>query len=89
MGKSFLNYKSKLIICVLLSVMLFPGADLDASTREVELFNKGYEYYLSYQPEKAVEEFKAFLKEFPGSSVKDAVMFWLGKSSIQLKNFET
>ena len=88
MGKSFLNYKSKLIICVLLSVMLFPGADLDASTREVELFNKGYEYYLSYQPEKAVEEFRAFLKEFPGSSVKDAVMFWLGKSSIQLKNFE-
>ena len=88
MGEGFLNHNSKLIIFVLLSFKLLSGIDAHASTREFDFFNKGYEYYLSYQPEKAVEEFKAFLKEFPGSSVKDAVMFWLGKSSIQLKNFE-
>jgi hypothetical protein len=46
------------------------------------------EYYLSYQPEKAVEEFRIFLKEFPESSAKDAVMFWLAKSLTQLKSFE-
>jgi hypothetical protein len=88
MGEGFINHKSKLIICVLLVMMLLSGTEAFGSAREGDLFNRGYEYYLSYQPEKAAEEFRAFLKEFPGSSVRDGVMFWLGKSSIQLKNLE-
>jgi len=68
--------------------MILSAIEARASLQELDLVNSGYEYYLSYQPEKAVEEFKIFLKEFPDSSVRDAVMFWLGKSSMQLKDFE-
>lgn len=70
-------------------LILFIVSDSYASSRESELFDQGYEYYLSYQPQKAVETFNIFLKEFPDSSAKDAAMFWLGKSLIRLKQFET
>jgi hypothetical protein len=63
-----------------------PGAY--ASHGEFELFDKGYEYYLSYQPERAVETFRAFLRDFPESSAKDAAMFWLGKSFVQIRSVE-
>lgn len=88
MGKDFRNNKSKLILLVLLVLFLLPVRHVHASYRELELFQNGYKCYLSYQPEKAVEEFRTFLTEFPDSSAKDAVMFWLGKSFIQLKSSE-
>ena len=57
-----------------------------ASYREYDLLQKGYESYLSYQPEKAAEEFRTFLQEFPNSSARDAALFWLGKSLMQAKS---
>lgn len=88
MGKSFCNNKIEVIIVTLLSGLLLTVLDTYASCREFELFDQGYEYYLSYQPEKAAETFKMSIKEFPDSFAKDAVMFWLGKSLVQLKSFE-
>jgi hypothetical protein len=68
--------------------MCVPVFDVHAISREVELFDKGYAYYLSYQPDRAAEEFRQFIKEFPGSSAVDAAMYWLAKSLIQLKASE-
>lgn len=88
MGEVFGNNKSKLTVIIFSLFMLFSVVEARTSDRELDVFDRGYEYYLSYQPAKAVEEFKIFLTMFPGSSVRDAVMFWLGKSSLQLKEFE-
>lgn len=88
MGKGVCKNKIEAIIVTLLSLLLLNVLDTYASCREFELFDRGYEYYLSYQPEKAAETFKMSIKEFPDSFAKDAVMFWLGKSLIQLKSFE-
>lgn len=88
MGKVFCHYKSELRIIIVLSILVFSVLNVDASSREFDLFDQGYKHYLSYQPEKAIEEFRIFLKEFPDSSAKDAVLFWLGKALIQLKSFE-
>ncbi|MBI5846596.1 MAG: tetratricopeptide repeat protein [Nitrospirae bacterium] len=54
---------------------------------EIKLFNKGYEYLFSYKPEQAAETFRIFLKEFPESSIRDAAMFWLGKTLISTKHY--
>lgn len=71
-----------LFLCVL-------GRPADsAEDREAELFDKGYEYLFSFKPEQAAETFRTFLREFPQSSVKDAAMFWLGKTLVHLRNFD-
>ncbi|MBI4683977.1 MAG: tetratricopeptide repeat protein [Nitrospirae bacterium] len=88
MGKNISNNKLKAIGAFLLFFVFLVTADISASYQEIELFDEGYEYYLSYQPEKAVEVFRKFLKEFPDSSTKDAAMFWLGKSLMQIKSFD-
>lgn len=85
MGKGIYNNKLTLIVALL---VVFSASYVDASFRELELFDQGYEYYLSYQPEKAVKTLNVFLKEFPNSSIADAAMFWLGKSLIQMKAFD-
>jgi hypothetical protein len=64
-------------------VLFEPTAE--ASRREVQLFDHAYYAYLSYQPKEAVEEFKIFLEEFPDSSAKDAALFWLAKSLLQIQ----
>lgn len=90
MGKGFYINKNKKVnamTATFFTVILIIASNSYASYQEVELFEQGYEYYLSYQPEKAAETFKIYLKEFPLSSAKDAAMFWLGKSLIQLKSF--
>lgn len=56
-----------------------------ALSNEFELFDRAYEYYLSCQPEKAVEDFTLFIKEFTDSSARDAALFWLGKAFTQLQ----
>ncbi len=88
MGKVFRENKSKLIPFVVITVMLFYPLYASASGRELELFDRGYENYICYQPENAVKEFRTFLEEFPRSSAKDAVMFWLGKSLEHLGSLE-
>ncbi len=55
-----------------------------AAVQEDELFEKAYENYLSYHPEKALEYFNIFIENFPDSSAKDAVLFWKAKSLMQL-----
>ncbi len=90
MGKGFYinkNNKVNAITTTFFTVILIIASNSYASYQEFELFEQGYEYYLSYQPERAAETFRIFLKEFPVSSAKDAAMFWLGKSLIQLKSF--
>lgn len=90
MGKGFRNNKINMIAAIFLSAMLFIVSNVSSSNaylREFELFDQGYEYFLSDQPKKAVETFSIFLKEFPDSSAKDAAMLWLGKSLIHLKSF--
>ena len=88
MGKIAGKSKLKLKVTVFLLLMLSFAGYLHAASRDVELFDRGYGYYLSYQPEKAAETFKTFLNEFPQSSARDAVMFWLGKSLMQMKSYE-
>lgn len=78
-----MNLKAAIFLLVLLAVF-----DVHASNREFELFDRGYEHYLAYQPQKAVEEFRTFLREFPKSSSADAAMFWLGKALVQLNSLE-
>lgn len=88
MGKVFCKNISKLTFCILLTCILIFGGRAHASYREFQLFDRAYLSYLSYQPEKAVEEFRLFLEEFPDSSAKDAALFWLAKSLLQIKSME-
>ena len=89
MGKIIGKDKLRLFLSALLIIFLsIPAVDCYASPRDIELLNNGYSYYLSYQPEKAVEEFRTFLKEFPQSSSRDTALYWLGMSLIQLKEFQ-
>jgi tetratricopeptide (TPR) repeat protein len=76
-----------IVAATLLAVFLMT-TDLYAAEYELSLFDKGYQYYLSYQPQEAMETFHIFLKEFPNSSVKDAALFWLGRSLVKLQLFE-
>ncbi|NJD57465.1 MAG: tetratricopeptide repeat protein [Nitrospirae bacterium] len=71
----------------LLLVLLLSHAPCSADDRETEMFNAGYEYLFSFKPDKAAETFRAFLKEFPDSSARDAAMFWLGKTLVSLKSY--
>lgn len=84
MGKINGHYK-KIILFACLCMPVFFSALSAAAVQEDELFEKAYENYLSYHPEKALEYFNIFLKNFPDSSAKDAVLFWKAKSLMQLK----
>jgi cell division septation protein DedD len=86
MGTPFRKKSTKLTLCMLFIYVLLFGATAEASVREVQLFDQAYYSYLSYRPEKAVEEFRTFLDEFPNSSAKDAALFWLAKSLLQVKS---
>lgn len=89
MGKINCHDKTRFIAAAVLCILLLVSAVYAADPeKEFELFDQGYKDYLSYQPEKAAGEFRMFLREFPSSSASDAVMFWLGKSLMQLKSFE-
>ena len=69
---------------LLLVLATSPGR---ADDRETEMFNAGYEYLFSFKPDKAADTFRAFLREFPESSARDAAMFWLGKTLISLRSY--
>ena len=83
MGKIFCK-NITVTLCLLIAVYCFSGSAL-ADMQEAELFEKAYEYYLAFQPDKAIETFDLFLKRFPDSSAMDSVLFWRAKSLIQLK----
>ena len=84
MGKSICLHKKIILLACLCTVPLLNPVNA-AAAQDYDLFEKAYEYYLSYHPEKALENFDIFLKDFPGSSAKDAVLFWKAKSLIHLK----
>lgn len=88
MGNIFCKNKTGLALILLWLFILYTAPHLQASYSEFDLFNKGYEKYISYEPQEAIKIFKTFLKEFPQSSATDAVMFWLAKSLIQIKSFD-
>jgi hypothetical protein len=88
MGKNVRYDKPTLSIVIVLIFLLLTTVHGYASYREYDLLQKGYESYLSYQPEKAAEEFRTFLQEFPQSSARDAALFWLGKSLVQSKSID-
>jgi len=88
MGKIVRYDKPTLSIVIVLIFLLLTTVHGYASYREYDLLQKGYESYLSYQPEKAAEEFRTFLQEFPQSSARDAALFWLGKSLVQSKSID-
>lgn len=87
MGKILCKNTSGLIVLLITFIFLF-GNSGEASFREFQVFDQAYHYYLSYQPEKAAEQFRAFLDEFPESSARDAAIFWLGKSLLQMRSIE-
>lgn len=86
MGKVFCLSKINLKLFPIMVFMMLAAADAQATMNEFALFDKGYNAYLSYIPEKAVAEFRTFLKEFPKSSAADAAMYWLGKSLLRLNS---
>src|SRR4030067_235921 len=88
MGKIIRYDKPTLGLVIFLTLLLLTSVHSYASNREYDLLQKGYESYLSYQPEKAAEEFRTFLQEFPHSSARDAALFWLGKSLVQSKSID-
>jgi hypothetical protein len=88
MGKIFRYDKPALSLVIFLTLLFLAPVQSYASYKEYDLLQKGYESYLSYQPEKAAEEFRAFLQEFPHSSAGDAALFWLGKSLVQSKSID-
>lgn len=79
------GYHKKIILFACLWMLVLSSGLITAAVQEDELFEKAYENYLSYHPEKALEYFNIFLKNFPDSSAKDAVLFWKAKSLMQLK----
>ena len=79
MGKVFNKYSS-IVSAVFLGVLLLIIGIAGAAPQEADLFEKAYGYYLSYNPEKAIEAFDQFLNQFPNSSALDSVMFWRAKS---------
>jgi len=85
MGKNFNKDTIGITAVVLAIVILLSTREAYPAYREAELFDLGYEQYLSSQPEKAVEAFTLFLGEFPRSSAKDAAMFWMAKCLIQMR----
>jgi hypothetical protein len=86
--KKCLSKKVVAAVTSIIVVIFLSTTNTYASQQELDLFDRGYEFYLSYQPEKAVETFQIFLNEFPDSSVKDAALFWLGRSFVKLSLFE-
>ena len=88
MGKNICKNKLNTFVFVLISVLLFSAMEASALDKESQLFDKGYKYVLSNQPQKAVETFNSFLKEFPKSSSRDAAMYWLGRSLVQVKSYK-
>jgi len=85
MGKGYDKHPLKTIAAIIAAVIVLSAVSTFASYRELELFDQAYEYYLSYQPEKALDSFALFMNEFPKSPAKDAAMFWMGKSMLSLK----
>lgn len=88
-GKGFHENKLKITTAIIAAVIALSAFNIFASYGELELFDQGYEYYLSYRPEKAVETFTLFIKEFPSSPARDAAMFWMGKALINLRLFDS
>lgn len=88
-GKGFHENKLKITAAIIAAVIALSVFNIFASYGELELFDQGYEYYLSYRPEKAVETFTLFIKEFPSSPARDAAMFWMGKALINLRLFDS
>jgi|MudIll2142460700_1097286.scaffolds.fasta_scaffold51064_2 hypothetical protein len=88
-GKGFHENKLKITAAIIAAVIALSAFNIFASYEELELFDQGYEYYLSYRPEKAIETFTLFIKEFPSSPARDAAMFWMGKALIHLSLFDS
>ncbi len=85
MGEIINKNKTAVILSFLFAaLLLFEIAEPNAALKEAELFEKAYSYYMSYQPEKALELFDVFLREYPNSTAKDSVMFWKAKTLMQL-----
>lgn len=70
------------LVAVLFCLVLLwqAGPAGGAVDQEARLFERAYEYYLAFQPDKAVSAFDQFLKEYPTSSARDSVLFWQAKS---------
>ncbi|MHB8882667.1 MAG: tetratricopeptide repeat protein [Thermodesulfovibrionales bacterium] len=73
-----------MMLCLLTPLDTAPAA----VSGESELFEKAYAHYQANQPEKALELFVLFMKEYPSSSALDSVMYWQAKAMIQLKKTE-
>ena len=85
LGKFNNKNKTTIVTIFLIAVILFIVSGSVSASQESELFEEAYSYYLSYNPNKALELFDAFLKEFPLSSATDSILFWKAKALIQLK----
>ena len=82
----FNNREMNKFIFILLMVLLKLFIVVPAiAISEYEVFQEGYDLYLSCEPEKASEKFEVFLRKFPNSSARDAVLFWLGKALMQME----
>lgn len=68
-----------LLIGAVVAVTVLAGA-LCFGADEAALFERAYGSFMSYQPEKAVEGFNAFIREYPSSSALDAAFFWKAKA---------
>lgn len=84
MGQIIGNYK---IVkgALFFFLLVLCSSNVLADLPEEDLFGKAYEYYLSCQPDKALEYFDIFLQNYPDSFARDAALFWKARSLIQLR----
>lgn len=84
------DHRAKTFIAIATGILLLLALTTGharASIGEMKLFDEAYSAYLSYQPRKAIESFQRFLVDFPNSSLKDAALFWLGKSFVVIEQY--
>ncbi len=79
--------RAVVFVAAIMSLSLLVTASTSASQDELTIFDQGYHYYLSYQPEQAAAVFQGFLNAYPNSSAKDAVLFWFGRSLTMLQHY--
>lgn len=62
--------------------------DEEPTAEEEKLFNRGQDLFVQGRHEQAAAIFRDFLKNYPNSVITDLILLWLGRSYMQLGQFQ-